>query len=85
MKKQESSIISLLYRDQVHMNRIQDCIHKLEFTDEVVTRPVTEKLLNDNPCWTEWGTMVGDIYATDGELEAWLRDDGNQIYPVGID
>ena len=75
----------MLYRDQVHMNRIQDCIHKLEFTDEVVTRTVTEKLLNENPHWTEWGTMVGDIYATDGELEAWLRDDGNQIYPVGID
>ena len=67
------------------MNRIEDCIHKLEFTKEVVTRPVTEKLLNDNPHWTEWGTMVGDIHATDGELEAWLRDNGNQIYPIGID
>ena len=44
---------------------------------------ITEEMLQENPDWTTWGTLPGDLYLFDGTgLEMWIHPTSEGHYSL---
>jgi len=63
--------------------RLEDYINSPEWQGPVQVEEITEEILQENPEWTIWGTLPGDLHLFDGTgLEMWIRTDGDGKYSL---
>ena len=63
--------------------RLEDYINSPEWQGPVQVEEITEEILQENPEWTIWGTLPGDLHLFDGTgLEMWIHPHRNGHYSL---